>query len=55
MKECKEVCSFNNTFFDQSIQIIPVGFSAGKTIFGFGEVNIGGPSGTFVGGMGYRF
>lgn len=47
--------NFNNTFFEQNIQVTPIGFSVGKTIFAFGEVNLGGRTGTFVGGIGYRF
>lgn len=41
--------------FDTSFQLTPIGFSVGKDIFAFGEVNIGGRTGTFVGGVGYRF
>lgn len=37
------------------IQLTPIGFSYGKDIFVFGEANLGGRTGNFVGGVGYRF
>lgn len=57
LDEKKEDSSYDlrDTNFLQNIQVTPLGFSVGKTIFGFGEVNIGGRAGTVVGGIGYRF
>lgn len=43
------------TTFSNQIMVTPVGFSYGKDIFVFGEVNLGGRVGNFVGGVGYRF
>jgi len=53
----KESSSYDlrDTNFLQNIQVTPLGFSVGQTIFAFGEVNIGGRTGTVVGGVGYRF
>lgn len=45
----------NQTDFDTAFQLTPIGFSFGKDIFVFGEANLGGRTGTFVGGIGYRF
>lgn len=55
MNEGKKSYESKNTSFEQNIQITPIGFSVGKTFFAFGEANIGGRTGTFVGGIGYRF
>ena len=43
------------TTFQNEIMLTPIGFSFGKKIFVFGEVNLGGRTGNFVGGAGYRF
>ena len=45
----------NNTSFDSELMLTPIGFSFGKKVFVFGEVNLGGRTGNFVGGVGYRF
>lgn len=41
--------------FSNKLMVTPIGFSYGKDIFVFGEANIGGRVGNFVGGVGYRF
>lgn len=41
--------------FEASFMITPIGFSVGRDIFAFGEVNVGGRMGIFTGGIGYRF
>ena len=41
--------------FSTKLMVTPIGFSYGKDIFVFGEANIGGRVGNFVGGVGYRF
>lgn len=41
--------------FSTQLMVTPIGFSYGKDIFVFGEANIGGRVGNFVGGVGYRF
>ncbi len=45
----------SDTTFDNAFMITPIGFSFGKEIFVFGEANLGGRTGNFVGGVGYRF
>lgn len=45
----------NLTTFNNEFMLTPIGFSFGKKIFVFGEVNLGGRTGNFVGGAGYRF
>jgi len=45
----------NETKFDTEFMVTPIGFSFGKEIFAFGEFNLGGRTGNFVGGVGYRF
>lgn len=45
----------NNTSFGSELMLTPIGFSFGKKVFVFGEVNLGGRTGNFVGGVGYRF
>ncbi len=46
---------YKNTAFDNAFMLTPIGFSFGKELFVFGEVNLGGRTGNFVGGIGYRF
>lgn len=41
--------------FEASFMVTPIGVSAGRRVFGFSEVNIGGRMGVFVAGVGYRF
>lgn len=38
-----------------ALQLTPIGFSVGKDWFAFGEANLGGRTGNFIGGIGYRF
>lgn len=38
-----------------NLMVTPIGFSYGKDFFVFGEINLGGRVGNFVGGVGYRF
>lgn len=45
----------NHSNFSSALMITPVGFSYGKDIFVFGELNLGGRVGNFTGGVGYRF
>lgn len=45
----------NNSEFYGLFQLTPIGFSVGKDLFVFGEANLGGCTGNFVGGVGYRF
>jgi hypothetical protein len=47
--------SRNYSQWDIVLQLTPVGFSVGKDLFVFGEGNVGGRTGAFVGGIGYRF
>lgn len=44
-----------NTDLKTSFQVTPLGLSIGKDVFVFGEVNLGGRTGLFVTGGGYRF
>lgn len=44
-----------DTDFRTSLQVTPLGFSIGKKVFIFGETNLGGRTGLFVTGGGYRF
>lgn len=41
--------------WEASFMLTLAGVSVGKRVFGFGEFNIGGRMGEFVGGVGYRF
>ena len=47
--------AFKNSDLKTSFQVTPLGLSIGKDIFVFGEVNLGGRTGLFVTGGGYRF
>lgn len=40
---------------EASFMVTPIGISAGRRVFGFSEINIGGRMGEFVAGVGYRF
>ncbi len=48
------VRTYGSEFYG-AFQLTPIGFSVGKDWFAFGEVNLGGRTGTFTGGVGYRF
>ncbi len=45
----------NSTLSGNAAMLTPLGFSFGKELFIFGQVNLGGRTGNFVGGVGYRF
>lgn len=53
--EGSNISNSNQTISDNVMMLTPIGFSFGKDIFVFGEVNLGGRTGNFVGGVGYRF
>lgn len=46
---------YSDNRVDINLVVVPIGFSVGKKIFAFGELNIGGRAGVAVGGVGYRF
>lgn len=45
----------SKNYFDGALMVAPVGFTFGKKLFITGEANLGGRTGSFVGGVGYRF
>jgi len=51
----KNSVKHTSTKFSNEFMLTPIGFSYGKELFVFGEINLGGRTGNFVGGVGYRF